>query len=189
MKKALTKGLLASAALLLLASCDQQPQHDRHKHKPLYGRVYESDTGTQYVRTYDPNTGQFWFWMYMTSGPDSSSSTSSRGSWQQVPSMPSNVTATSRVIAEKDGKPDEEAQEMEEVQGEDVVDEATSVQEAKDEAEETEASEPESSPSESTEGSSPASSEGSSSSSSSSDGGGSSGGDGGGGGGGDGGGD
>ena len=134
MEKQLIRLLSLSVVFLALAlqSCDVGANHGRHSKNKRHGRVYTDENQKKYVRSYDD--GQFWYWMYMA--PDTSSSTSvtsrssslTSGNWIRVSNPPSNLTATSKVVTEENGKPTEEIQEETEVANEDVVTEETSIE-------------------------------------------------------------
>jgi uncharacterized membrane protein YgcG len=130
----LTKLLLVGACCsLATTACEPaQPAHKKH-----YGTLYHSSTdGHYYARSYDDSTQQFIFWMLIWPNLTSSSSPMinvgpmSGASWAQVAKAPADLSSTSKVVAEENGKPTEEVEEQSEVPEADVVDETTTESEA-----------------------------------------------------------
>lgn len=91
--------------------------HHRAKHQKRYGKIYHDQQGHAYTRSYGDD-GMFWYWMYITNADGG-------GTWSRVTEPPSNLTPTSQVVAEEDGKPGTEVQEEGTVPAEETITETT----------------------------------------------------------------
>ncbi|MGA7832022.1 MAG: hypothetical protein WCA21_13765 [Terracidiphilus sp.] len=81
----------------------------RRQHKKEFGKIYRSNDGRYYTRTHDRSG--FSDWEYVGGDAGGGDSSFNNGSWSRVPSTPSGLTDTSKVVAEEEGKPTGEVEE------------------------------------------------------------------------------
>jgi hypothetical protein len=99
--------------------------------KREFGKIYRGDDGHYYTRSHDRNG--FSDWEY-TAGGDAAggenSGSLSTGTWFRVSSTPSGMSATSKVVAEENGKPVGAVEEESAVGNNEEITESTTESEA-----------------------------------------------------------
>ena len=109
--------VLGLIAALVLAGCSGSKPH------ATYGRVYKSDDGRYYTRSY--YNGHFWYWGY-TDSCASCGSMPDGGAWgDPSTSISVEIKPTNQVVRVVEGKPGVKPEEEEEVEADKVVDETT----------------------------------------------------------------
>jgi len=120
-----TAGFVIVIITLIFIVVAVSSKHQQHKKE--FGKIYRGEDGHYYTRGHDRNGFSEWEYFGDSGGGDSSFS---NGSWSRVTSTPSGLSATSKVVAEEEGKPTEEVEEESAADSNEEVTESTTESEA-----------------------------------------------------------
>jgi hypothetical protein len=127
-------GFLAAVFILVFVAIGVdagRSSSNNRQPKKEFGKIYRSDDGRYYTRGHDRNG--FSDWEYTAGGDAAGGETSgslSTGTWFRVSSTPSGMWATSKVVAEEDGRPTGEVEEESAVGNSEEITEWTTESEA-----------------------------------------------------------
>lgn len=126
-------GLVAAIILIFVVIGVNAKHHSFRNRQPKkeFGKIYRANDGRYYTRGHDRNG--FSDWEYTAGGDAAGGETSGslgNGTWFRVSSTPSGMSATSKVVAEEDGRPTGVVEEESAVANNEEITESTTESEA-----------------------------------------------------------